>query len=70
MSATGSIETPFCIILCRGVFFVCRRNQLRGFVLLGFGVGLIVGHGLDSWLLCWCGGGGLILLALCMLKTH
>ena len=35
---------------------MCRKNHLRGFCLFAFGIGLIVGHCLDSWLLC-CGGG-------------
>lgn len=47
---------------------MCRKNQLRGCVLLGFGLGLVVGHCLDSWLLCCCGGGILAVLALCILK--
>lgn len=49
---------------------MCRKSQLRAFVLLGFGLGLIVGHCLDSWLLCSCGGGVLVIAALIMLKPH
>ena len=49
---------------------MCRKNQLRGFVLLGFGIGLVVGHCLDSWLLCSCGGAALIMIALYILKTR
>lgn len=49
---------------------MCRRNQLRGFVLLGLGLGIMIGYYLDSWLLCSCGGGGLIILSLCMLNNR
>ena len=34
------------------------------------GLGLIVGHCLDSWMLCCGGGGALAVLALCMLKGN
>lgn len=35
---------------------MCRRNQLRGALLLGLGIGILIGHLLDSWLLCCSGG--------------
>ena len=35
---------------------MCRRNHLRGVLLLGLGVGILIGYMLESWLLC-CGGG-------------
>ncbi len=35
---------------------MCRKNRLHGLCILCFGLGLIVGHCLESWLLC-CGGG-------------
>ena len=31
---------------------MCRRNQLGGFVLLAFGVGILVGTWLESGLFC------------------
>lgn len=34
---------------------MCRKNRLHGLCILCFGLGLIVGHCLQSWLLC-CGG--------------
>ena len=34
---------------------MCRRNQLLSYVLLGFGVGLMIGHCLESWFICTCG---------------
>ncbi|MBR4291939.1 MAG: hypothetical protein IKT52_15085 [Oscillospiraceae bacterium] len=34
---------------------MCRRNQLLGSIMLGFGLGLVIGHSLESWLLCTCG---------------
>ena len=47
---------------------MCRRNQLRGGVLLGIGLGLVIGYCLESWLLCCCGGVGLLLVGLCMMN--
>ena len=41
---------------------MCRKNQLRGYCLVLFGLGLVVGYCLENWLLC-CGG-GLILVIL------
>ena len=47
-----------------------RKNYFRGFCLLCFGIGVIVGHCLESWLLC-CGGGLiLIILGLCIVKKR
>jgi len=34
---------------------MCRRSQLLAYVMLGFGLGLVIGHSLESWLLCTCG---------------
>ena len=47
---------------------MCRRNQLRGSLLLGFGIGLGIGYSLDSWILCSCGGIALILLGVSILR--
>ncbi len=41
---------------------MCRKNHLRGCCLMAFGLGLILGHCLESWMLCCCGGGALIVL--------
>ena len=49
---------------------MCRMNCFRGFCLLSFGLGLIVGHCLESWLLCCCGGMGLVLLGLCIARKR
>jgi len=46
---------------------MCRKNHLRGALALGFGFGLLLGYSLDSWLLCTCGGLGLLILGLCLL---
>ena len=43
---------------------MCRKNQLRGFCLSCFGLGLIVGHCLESWMMSCCGGIGILLLGL------
>lgn len=47
---------------------MCRRKELRGCILLGFGLGLLIGQCLDSWFLCTCGGAALIILGLLWLK--
>ena len=49
---------------------MCRKNHFRGFCILMFGLGLIVGHCLDSWLLSCCGGVGLIFLGLCVAQKR
>ena len=43
---------------------MCRRNQLLSYVMLGFGLGLIIGHSLESWLLCTCGSALFVFLGL------
>lgn len=35
---------------------MCRKNYLHGCCLLFFGLGLMVGHCVESWLLCFFGG--------------
>ena len=49
---------------------MCRKNHLRGCVLLGFGLGLLVGQCLESWFLCTCGGVVLIVLGICILSRR
>ena len=46
---------------------MCRKNHLRGSLLLGFGLGLLIGKCLESWLLCTCGGLCLLILGICIL---
>lgn len=47
---------------------MCRKNHLRCCLLLGLGIGLVLGHSLDSWILCTFGGIGLVLAALVILN--
>lgn len=47
---------------------MCRRNYLHGCALAAFGFGLIVGHSVESWLLCCCGGVGLLVLGFCVMR--
>jgi hypothetical protein len=47
---------------------MCRKNHLHGCCLAAFGFGLLVGHCLESWLLCSCGGIGLLILGFCVLR--
>ena len=35
---------------------MCRKNHLHGCCILCFGLGLMVGHCLESWFLCFFGG--------------
>ncbi len=44
---------------------MCRQNQLFGFCLMAFGLGVLVGLGLEGGFLCWCLGIGLILAGIC-----
>jgi len=39
---------------------MCRKNQLHGWALLSFGLGLLIGNGLESDFLCLCAGIGLM----------
>ena len=44
-----------------------RKNYLHGCCLAAFGLGLLVGHCLESWILCCGGGAALFLLGLCVI---
>jgi len=48
----------------RGVFLF-RKHFLQGCCLICFGMGLILGHCLESWILCCPGGCAIVLLGLC-----
>ena len=48
---------------------MCRRNQLRGCLLLGIGIGMVIGYCVNSWLICCCGGIALAVTAVCMMKN-
>jgi len=39
-----------------------RKRYLQGCCILCFGLGLVVGHCVESWLLCCCGGMVLLIL--------
>ena len=47
---------------------MCRKRHLQGCCLLAFGVGLMVGHSLESWFFCVCGGIALCVLGLCVIR--
>jgi hypothetical protein len=47
---------------------MCRQNQLLGFCLIAFGLGVLVGLGLEGGFLCWSLGIGLILAGICGLS--
>ena len=47
---------------------MCRRNHLRGCLLLGLGIGILIGYLLDSWLLCSLGGIFLLVTGFCMMN--
>lgn len=49
---------------------MCRKNHMQGCCLCCLGLGLILGHCLESWLLCCCGGLGLLGLGLCVLRRR
>lgn len=35
---------------------MCRKKYLHGCCLICFGLGLLIGHWVSSWVLCGCGG--------------
>lgn len=47
---------------------MCRRNRLRGCLLLGIGIGILIGFFLESSFLCCIGGIALLLIGLCMMN--
>lgn len=47
---------------------MCRRNRLRGCLVLGLGLGILIGYFLASWFLCCIGGIALIVIGLWMMK--
>ena len=49
---------------------MCRKNNLRGCLVLGLGVGIAVVYVLDSWVLCCMGGIVLIVLGFCMMNQR
>ena len=47
-----------------------RKNYLQGCCLAAFGLGLMIGHSLESWLLC-CGSGiCLVGFGFCVLRKR
>lgn len=44
-----------------------RKSYLRGCCAMVFGLGLIVGHCLESWFFCCCGGLALVILGFCIM---
>lgn len=49
---------------------MCRKNHLHGCCVIAFAIGVMVGHCMDSWFLCTCGGLGLIFLGLWVMKQR
>ena len=49
---------------------MCRRSQLQGCSILFFGLGVMIGHCLESWFLCSFGGLGLICLGLAVTRRR
>ena len=49
---------------------MCRKNQLRGWCAVCFGLGLFTGYALDSWLLCCFGGMAVILAGLVLVSKR
>ena len=41
---------------------MCRRNQVLAYVMLGFGLGLVIGYCLESWVICTCAAVGFLVL--------
>ena len=56
-----------CYIGCLWGDFMCRKKYLQGCCMAAFGLGLLVGNGLDHWFLCCFSGIGLIMFGFCMM---
>lgn len=64
---SGSFPNTPCIS-CAGGVIMCRRNHLLGCMMLGFGLGVLIGHSVESWLLCTCGSVAFLVLGLGSLR--
>lgn len=49
---------------------MCRKSHMQGCCLICAGLGLVLGHCLESWFLCCCGGAALMFLGLCLLRSR
>jgi len=49
---------------------MCRKKYMQGWCLVALGLGLILGHCLESWLLCCGGGAGVILLGFLVMQQR
>ena len=49
---------------------MCRKSYMRGCCLCCLGVGLILGHCLEGWLLCCGGGTAALVLGLSWMRKH
>ncbi len=47
---------------------MCRKNQLLGWAFFSFGLGLLIGSGLESGFWCLCAGVGLMVFGFCVFK--
>lgn len=43
-------------INCAGGVFMCRKTVLHGWCLVMLGLGLMLGHSIESWMACTVGG--------------
>ncbi len=39
---------------------MCRKSKLQGCCLIALGLGVLIGHSLESVFICFCGGVGLV----------
>ena len=46
---------------------MCRKDHLKGCILLGLGLGLLIGQCLESGFLCTCGGFAILIIGVCCL---
>ncbi|MDO5399981.1 MAG: hypothetical protein Q4F17_03250 [Eubacteriales bacterium] len=49
---------------------MCRKKHLQGCCCIVFALGVMIGHSLESWFLCCCGGIVLIVLGLCIIRQR
>jgi len=46
---------------------MCRQNQMCGFALIAFGLGILIGNWLSGGFLCHCLGIGLVIFGFCVM---
>ena len=49
---------------------MCRKRHMLGWCMICLGLGILVGHCLESWFLCAVGGFVLVVVGFCTLRRR